>query len=154
QERLARQDRVSGVVAALAADDEVGRPGQEIGRLPLALVAPLGSDQDRDRHGRILPSAPRRPDPVEAFRILRGISAGSAGTFRWPAYGRSDTEAEGHEGSGDDGARRNDRRLVAGHRAGGWAGDRELADLRLGASRARARTGARWRPAGRPGDRR
>src|SRR5207245_9172106 len=43
-------DRVPGVVPALTTDDQVGGTGQEIGGFPLALVAPLGSDQDRYRH--------------------------------------------------------------------------------------------------------
>ena len=37
-------DRVAGVVAALEADHEVGLLGEQVGDLPLALVAPLGAD--------------------------------------------------------------------------------------------------------------
>ena len=42
----AADDRVAGVVAALEADDHVGLVGEQIGDLPLALVAPLGADYD------------------------------------------------------------------------------------------------------------
>ena len=41
---LAADDRVAGVVAALEAHDGVAVLGQEIGDLPLALIAPLGAD--------------------------------------------------------------------------------------------------------------
>jgi hypothetical protein len=43
-------DRVPGVVAALEADDEVGVLGEEVGDLALALVAPLGADDDDAGH--------------------------------------------------------------------------------------------------------
>ena len=39
-------DRVAGVVAALVADDDVGPLGEQVGDLSLALVAPLGADDD------------------------------------------------------------------------------------------------------------
>ena len=44
-------DRVTRVVAALVADDQVHLLGDEVGELALALVAPLGADDDRRRHG-------------------------------------------------------------------------------------------------------
>ena len=43
-------DRVAGVVAALEADDHLSVLGEQIGDLPLALIAPLGSDYDHARH--------------------------------------------------------------------------------------------------------
>src|SRR5439155_10060218 len=43
-------DRVAGVVAALEADDDVGPLGQQVGELALALVAPLGADDDYSGH--------------------------------------------------------------------------------------------------------
>ena len=52
-ERLAAaDDRVAGVVAALEAHDGVGLLGEQVGDLPLALVAPLGADDDDARHVR------------------------------------------------------------------------------------------------------
>jgi hypothetical protein len=43
-------DRVSGVVAALEADHQVGALGEEVGDLALALVAPLGAHDDDAGH--------------------------------------------------------------------------------------------------------
>ena len=43
-------DRVAGVVAALEAHDHVGPLGEQVGDLPLALVAPLGADYDHAWH--------------------------------------------------------------------------------------------------------
>ena len=43
-------DRVAGVVAALEADDRGSPLGEEVDDLPLALVAPLGSDYDHSWH--------------------------------------------------------------------------------------------------------
>ena len=45
-------DGVSGVVAALAADDEVGFIGQEVDDFAFAFVAPLGSDENGICHDR------------------------------------------------------------------------------------------------------
>ena len=42
--------RVAGVVAALVADDQLHLLGQEVGELALALVTPLGPDDDGCRH--------------------------------------------------------------------------------------------------------
>ena len=47
-------DGVAGVVAALVADDQLHLPGQEVGELALALVAPLGPDDDGCRHASLL----------------------------------------------------------------------------------------------------
>ena len=44
-------DGVTRVVAALIADDQMHLLGDEIGELALALVAPLGADDDRRGHG-------------------------------------------------------------------------------------------------------
>jgi hypothetical protein len=52
-ERLAvADDRVAGVVAALEAHHGVGLLGEQVGDLPLALVAPLGADDDDAGHER------------------------------------------------------------------------------------------------------
>src|SRR4051794_2608048 len=44
-------DRVAGVVAALKADHDVRLLGEQVGDLPLPLVAPLGADYDQSGHG-------------------------------------------------------------------------------------------------------
>ena len=44
-------DGVPGVVAALVADDHRHLLGQEVGELALALVSPLGADDDGGGHG-------------------------------------------------------------------------------------------------------
>jgi hypothetical protein len=44
-------DRVPGVVAAVGFDHEVHAFTQQVGRLPLTLVPPLGSDDHDGRHG-------------------------------------------------------------------------------------------------------
>src|SRR6185312_16936839 len=45
-------DRVAGVVAALEAHDHLSPLREQIGDLPLPLVAPLGTDYDYARHKR------------------------------------------------------------------------------------------------------
>src|SRR6185295_13081444 len=56
---------MAGVVAALVADHHRGLLGQEVGRLALALVAPLQPDDHGGRHQR-------HPDPVAEERdVLR-----------------------------------------------------------------------------------
>jgi hypothetical protein len=47
---IAAHDRVAGVVAALEAHDRVGALGEQVGDLALALIAPLGADDDYSRH--------------------------------------------------------------------------------------------------------
>jgi hypothetical protein len=44
-------DRVTGVVAALKANDHLGFLGDEVDDLPLALIAPLGANYDYAWHG-------------------------------------------------------------------------------------------------------
>ena len=54
-EGLAVHDhRMTGVVAALVADDEVHLFGDEVGEFALTLVAPLRADHDRCRHAQPL----------------------------------------------------------------------------------------------------
>ncbi len=50
QDLVALDHRVAGVVAALVAHDHRDLLGQEVGRLALALVAPLEADDDRGWH--------------------------------------------------------------------------------------------------------
>ena len=52
EDLVAVDDRVAGVVAALVAHHHRDLLGQEIGRLALALVAPLQPDDHRSRHQR------------------------------------------------------------------------------------------------------
>ena len=47
---LADHDRVAGVVAALVPDDVLHAVPEQVGRLALTLVAPLGADQHDGRH--------------------------------------------------------------------------------------------------------
>ena len=47
-------DGVAGVVAALIADDQLHLLGQEVGELALALITPLGPDDDGCRHASLL----------------------------------------------------------------------------------------------------
>ena len=47
-------DRVAGVVAALKAHDDVGLLREQVRELALALVAPLGADDDDSRHRRMI----------------------------------------------------------------------------------------------------
>ena len=73
-------DRVAGVVAAARADAEVDRVlgGEQVGRLALALVAPLGSEHDDSGHvqpsisGCRFRTGPRPEDesPVQQHRAL------------------------------------------------------------------------------------
>ena len=53
-------DGVAGVVAPVELDDVVDVAAHEVGRLALALVAPLGSDQHDRRHPRLLSPCARR----------------------------------------------------------------------------------------------
>ena len=50
EDLVAPDDRVTGVVAALEADHEVGLLGEQVHDLPLTLVAPLGSHDDQSWH--------------------------------------------------------------------------------------------------------
>jgi hypothetical protein len=52
EDLVAADDGVAGVVAALVADDHRDLLGEEIGRLALALVAPLEAHDDGRRHQR------------------------------------------------------------------------------------------------------
>src|SRR4030095_11000833 len=47
---LADDNRMTGIMAALEADDQIGRLGQKVHNLPLALVSPLGSNNDDVGH--------------------------------------------------------------------------------------------------------
>ena len=58
-EGLAVHDhRMTGVVTALVADDEVHLFGDEVGELALTLVTPLRADHDRCRHAQPLQLGP------------------------------------------------------------------------------------------------
>ena len=67
-ERLAvDDDGVTGVVAALVADDDLHLLGDEVGELALALVAPLGADDDGCGH----PGDGTEPGPVRRRSTFR-----------------------------------------------------------------------------------
>ena len=63
---VAEDDRVAGVVAALVADDDRDLLGEEVGRLALALVAPLEADHDRGRASEGAASSPSPGGPGQA----------------------------------------------------------------------------------------
>ena len=50
---VGQHDGVSGIVAALVADHPLHPLAVQVGRLTLALVAPLGADEDHHRHGTL-----------------------------------------------------------------------------------------------------
>ena len=72
-------DGVAGVVAALAAHDDVGVPGKDVDDLAFAFIAPLRADQDRVRHdvsGKIL--SRRAPSRQSGLRPrIRGMANGA-----------------------------------------------------------------------------
>ena len=57
---LADDDRVPGVIAALVPDDVLDAVPEQVGRLALTLVAPLGTDQ-HDRRHLLQPFTRRKP---------------------------------------------------------------------------------------------
>jgi hypothetical protein len=61
---VAEHDRVARVVAALVAHDHRHLLGQEVGRLALALIAPLEPDDHRGRHVSGPPGQTKRPRPT------------------------------------------------------------------------------------------
>ena len=69
---VADDDGVAGVVAAVELDDVVDAAAEQVGRLALALVAPLGADDDDGGHGCPIlwwmgphPGAPRSAGKAE-----------------------------------------------------------------------------------------
>ena len=78
-------DRVAGVVAALEADDQIGVLGEQIGDLALALVAPLGADDDDPRHfavqsTREAPYPPALASPYAGSPRSRSAPAARSGS--------------------------------------------------------------------------
>jgi hypothetical protein len=76
-------DRVAGVVAALVADDESHVLGEEIGELPLAFIAPLGSDHDGGGH--VLPPVRLPGRKSNRSRTWPGAGAGPRPGSGWRA---------------------------------------------------------------------
>ena len=75
EDLVTADDGVAGIVAALVAHDHGGLLGEEIGRLALALVAPLQPDDHGRRHQGIPANADasaRRLDCVASARPSRG----------------------------------------------------------------------------------
>ena len=75
-------DGVARVVAPVELHDVVDVAAHEVGRLALALVAPLGSDQHDRRHRRLLPPVRRAKVP----RRAEGPSRVRAGASYTPPY--------------------------------------------------------------------
>ena len=75
-------DGVAGVVAPVELDDVVDVAAHEVGRLALALVAPLGSDQHDRRHRRSFSHVRRAKVP----RRAEGPSRVRAGASYTPPY--------------------------------------------------------------------
>ena len=86
-------DRVAGVVPALVADHEVHPVGEVVGRLALALVPPLGPDDDRGRHRPSLSVTSRR-----SWRWRARASSPSARPAVPPAASDSGREPSGNGG--------------------------------------------------------
>ena len=74
QDRLVAIDDhgVAGIVAALVASDDVGVLGQKVDDLPLALIAPLRSDDDYCGHDGSLSSERRRGPSSQPSPMGRG----------------------------------------------------------------------------------
>ena len=92
EDLVAADDGVAGVVAALVAHDHRDLLGQEVGRLALALVAPLEPDDHGGRHQRRLRDRRRDRRRASARRRRarerahpRCVSDGGAGNAAWPA---------------------------------------------------------------------
>ena len=100
---VADDDGVPGVVAAVVLHDVVDRGAEQVGRLALALVAPLGADQHDCGHGVHLLSDDTEP------REFSGPGLTDAGR------GYVKPTAGGHQ------RRRGDRRRRAGRRSAGRA---------------------------------
>ena len=67
---VADDDGVAGVVAAVELDDVVDAAAEQVGRLALALVAPLGADDD-DRGHRCSPRKRRSPGTMHRALATR-----------------------------------------------------------------------------------
>ena len=68
------EDRVAGVVPALVPDDQVHPVGEVVRRLALALVPPLGPDDDGGRHGVSLSTTSGAPEaPFGYERSMRKL---------------------------------------------------------------------------------
>jgi hypothetical protein len=68
--------RVAGVVAAVELHDVVDATAQQIGRLPLALIAPLGTDEHDSGHGFVLLSGALPRDQATRARHRGGGASG------------------------------------------------------------------------------
>jgi hypothetical protein len=66
------EDRVAGVVPPLVPDDQVHPVCEEVRRLALALVPPLGPDDDGGRHGVSLSATSGAPDGAVAMSARCG----------------------------------------------------------------------------------
>ena len=87
--RIADHHGVPGVVAALVAHDVVGAPAEQVGRLALALVAPLGAHDHDRRHGastlRRVPWGTRNTPPAAGATTHPSAAGGPASPAARPA---------------------------------------------------------------------
>jgi hypothetical protein len=74
EDLVAEHQRVSGVVAALVTDDDRGLLGEEVGRLALALVAPLEPDDHGCGHQSASDMTRPRAGPGSGIHISRESS--------------------------------------------------------------------------------
>jgi hypothetical protein len=69
-------DGVAGVVAALAADDDVGIAGQDVDDLAFAFIAPLRADEDgvcHETQRSTFHAEPSTPDVVVSRTVRNGL---------------------------------------------------------------------------------
>src|SRR5262249_21009676 len=70
----ADHQRVAGVGAATVANDDLGTLGEQVDDLALAFIAPLGADDDHDRH---------QSSRSDEIAVTTSPRASSASTTRW-----------------------------------------------------------------------
>ena len=125
--RVADDQRVAGIVAALEAHHDVGALGQPVDDLALALVAPLGADHRHIRHACSSPRFYARPASLgrrqtmgaaEPPRLGRGLGDGLEPGDRDPALRRAQAAAARPRSPAAGRARRRGGAAAAGRAAG------------------------------------
>lgn len=81
-------NRVSSVIAALSAAAKLGFVGEDVGELALAFVAPLGAEDNGDRHGRESRRGGERRDETRrewmpGSGVVESDLAGAAAVSNW-----------------------------------------------------------------------
>src|SRR5271166_4142878 len=97
-------DRVPGVVAALEAHDGVRLLGEQIGDLPLSLVAPLGADYHDSGHAKAVYAGARQAERARA-RNSRRLSSPKRGIRSPQISTRRDTVREPSRSDSSSGIR-------------------------------------------------